>query len=186
MENMKVTRSWGWAAALIVIVAGLAVAAMLLIIPARAQQTQVCCPAVLVQWQPQSILETKFRARVIDDSVKIVKALREIASNPKIGEEEFTALIEKTYFSTPRLYTDVGWVEGVSKVLAQLKQIIKPGSQPAITSLSVMVEYEPYAGVADPAKDVDASAKVVFTFSASPGENQGGGTLRHSRICEII
>lgn len=186
MENGKVTRSWGVAVAIVAAVVLIAGAALLLMVPCRAQQPQACCPAIIVQWQPQSVLEAKFRARIVDDNVKILKGLKAIAANPEIGEKEFAGYIEKTYFRAPRLYTDGGWIEGVGDVLAWLKKIVKPGSQPAITSVSVVIDYEPFVGAKAPAEDIDASAKVVFTFSASPGDNMGAGTLKHSRVCEII
>jgi hypothetical protein len=186
MENTKVTKNWGIAAivaAAVIIIAG---AALLLMVPARAQQPPACCPAVIVQWQPQSILEAKFRARVIEDNVMILKGLKAIAANPAIGEKEFADIIGKTYFRTPRVYTSGGWIEGVPGVLAWLKETIKPRSQPTITSVSVVINYEPYAGAKGLADDIDASATIVFTFSASPDGYQGAGTLRHSRICEVI
>jgi hypothetical protein len=186
MENSKVTRSWGTAAAVLAAVVCIAAAALTLTTTAKAQQPAACCPAVVIQWQPQSILEAKFRARILEDNASILKGLQAIADNPNITEKEMDGYVGKTYFRVPRLLTDKGWIEGWTNVLPVLKEFIKPRSHPVITSVSVVINYQPYAGAKLPEEDIDAGAKINFTFSASPDGRTGGGELKHSRICEII
>jgi hypothetical protein len=186
MENSKVTRSWGVAVAIIAAVVCIAAAALTLTTMAKAQQPAACCPAVVIQWQPQSILEAKFRARILEDNASILKGLQAIADNPKITEKEMDGYVGMTYFRVPRLLTDKGWIEGWPQVLPALKELIKPGSRPAITSVSVVINYQPYAGAKLPEDDIDALAKIQFTFSASPDGRTAAGDLKHSRVCEVI
>jgi len=186
MENSKVTKSWGVAVAIIAAIVCITAAALTLTTTAKAQQAPPCCPAVIVQWQPHSILEAKFRAQILEDNVFILKGLQAVADNPNITEKDLEGYFGNTYFREPRLLTDDGWVVGISKVLVLLKKIIKPGSHPAITSVSVVIGYQPYANAKTVADDIDAVANIQFTFSASPETKAGGGSLKHSRICEVI
>lgn len=186
MENGKVTRTWGVAAAVVATIVCIAAAALAITALARAQQAPPCCPAVVIQWQPQSILEAKFRARILEDNASILKGLQAVADKPDITGKEMDGYVGNTYFRTPRLWMDGGWIEGWERVLPLLRKIIKPGSHPAITSVSVVIEYQPYAKAESPATDIDAVAKVQFTFSASPDGRICAGELKHSRVCEII
>jgi len=186
MENTKVTRSWGVAVAIVAAVVCIAAAALTLTTVAKAQQAPACCPAIIFQWQPHSIIEAKFRARILEDNVSILRGLQEVAKNPNITEKELEVYFGGTYFREPRLLTDVGWVTGIEKVLVELKKIIKPGSLPAITSVSVVINYQAYAGEKLREDDIDARAMIQFTFSASPDGRTGGGELKHSRVCEVI
>ena len=162
MENVKVTKHWGTAAVFIAVVVFVAAAILLFLVPARAQQAQACCPAVIIQWQPQSIVEAKFRERILKDNVLIEQGLKAIADNPSMSPE--------------------GW----DQVLPLLKRIIRSGSAPVITSVSVVLDYLPYAGAERPEEDMDVVAHIQFTFSTGPDDPVGGGELKHSRLCPII
>lgn len=189
MENMKIARSWGVAAAVVAAVVCIAGAALTLTSLAKAQQTPPCLPAVTVQWQPGSILEAKFSARIAEDSRDILNGLQALAKNPGLTAEEMMKYVGTTFLKAPRLWTDKGWVEGWDKVLPLLKEIIKPGSRPAVNSVAAFIEYIPYAGApeaSDPRADIDAVATVRITFSASPRDNILAGEMKHSRVCEII
>jgi len=153
---------------------------------ARAQQAQACCPAVITHWQPGSILETKFTARIIEDNRVIINGFQALAENPGLTAKEMMRIMGGTYFRTPRLLTKSGWVEGWEKVLPLFKEIIVRDSRPAIDTVSVVIEYQPFAGAKTPADDIDAVAKIQFSFSASPGGTTAAGELKHSRVCEII
>jgi hypothetical protein len=174
------------AVAIIAAIVCIAAAALSITALARAQQTPPCCPAVVVQWQPQSILETKFTARILEDNKAILNGLQAFAKNPQLTPGDMMAYVGNTYLKTPRLWTKEGWIDGWEKVLPLLKKIILQGSHPAIGSVSAVIEYVPYAGAREPASDIDARATVRMTFSASPGDNILGGALCHSRICEIV
>jgi len=187
MENTKVTRSWGVAVAIIAAVVCIAAAALTFTTVAKAQIGQAALPAVVVQWQPQSILETKFAARVNEDNAIIVKALNRLAGerSEKL-EKEVMADLKRTYLKAPKIWKDGGWIEGFEPVFSKLKDIITRGSVPQITSVSIVIEYLATTGETDQHKDIDARAAVRVTFSASPGDNILEGTLKHSRVCEII
>ncbi len=142
--------------------------------------------AIVTHWQSGSVLETKFAARILEDNKAILNAFQALAKNPQMTEKDMTDHVGATYFRTPRLLTKAGWVEGWEQVLPLLKEIIVPGSRPAIETVSVVIEYQPYAGAKTPEEDIDAVAKIQFSFSASPSDNTGGGELKHRRICEIL
>jgi hypothetical protein len=186
MENTKVTRSWGVAVAIVATVVCIAAAALSVTSSARAQQVPTCCPAVIVQWQPQSVLETMFSARIGADNQAILNGLQAFAKNPGLTPEDIMHYVGNTYLNTPRLWTKAGWVEGWGKILPLLKDIISPTSHISINTVSVIIEYQPYMGMKDPAQDIDARAKITMTFSASPGNNILSGGLCHSLICEIF
>jgi hypothetical protein len=187
MDNAKVTRTWGVAVAIIAAVVCIAAAALSVTGLARAQQSPAsCCPAVAVQWQPGSVLETMFSARVAEDNKAVLNGLQAFAKNPDLSPADMRGYVGNTYLSTPRLWTKAGWVEGWDNVLPLLKKIITPASHISINTISVVIEYQPYMGAKDPADDIDARATIRMTFSASPGDNIMGGGLCHSRICEIV
>jgi len=146
----------------------------------------VCGPAVIVHWQPGSVLETKFTARVLEDNKAILDGFQALAKNPRLTVDDMIGYMGGTYFRTPRLLTGSGWVEGWDRVLPPLKKIIVRGSRPAIEAVSIVIEYRPFAGARTPADDIDAVARIQFSFSASPGGNTGAGELKHSRVCEIL
>jgi len=187
MENSKITKSRGVAAAIVAAIVFIAAAALTISTPAKAQTSRPVLPAVVVQWQPQSILETKFAARVNEDNGIILGALNKLAKKrTKALETEATNDLKKTYLKTPKLWKDGGWVEGIDPVFSELKNIISQGSVPQITSVSIVIEYQTKAGITDINNDIDAIARIRVTFSASPGGNILEGTLKHRRICDII
>lgn len=186
MDNAKVTRTWGVAAAIIAAVVGVAAAALSISTLAKAQVSQQALPSVVVQWQPQSILETKFMARINEDNKIILGGLQALAKDPEMTPEAVADRFKDTYLRTPRLWTKTGWVDGWEKVLPQIRGLIARGSRPVITSVSAVIEYLPSTGAPTAAEDIDARATIRVTFSASPGENILSGVLCHSRICEIV
>lgn len=187
MENSKITRSWAVAVAIVAAVVCVAAAALTISTMAKAQTSQAGLPAVVVQWQPQSILETKFVARVNEDNALILRALKKLAGErTEKLEKEVIADLKRTYLKTPKIWKDGGWIEGFEPVFSKLKDIIAKGSVPQIISVSIVIEYLATTGETDQRKDIDAVATVRMTFSASPGDNITEGTLKHSRVCEII
>lgn len=186
MEHVKIARSW-WAAVLVLAVAAVAVALVFWISsPATAQMGQPSLPAVVVQWQPQSILETKFAARVAEDNVVVLGVLRDLAAGKDLTADEMASRLAKTYLAKPRLWTAQGLAEGWEGVLKGLKAVIARGSQVCLQSASALIDYRPYAEAATPKEDIDAVATVRVAFSASPGDNILEGQLLHSRLCPIL
>ncbi len=185
MDNVKVAKTWGAAAAIIAAIMCVVAAALGVTAPAGGQQGQPCSPAVVIQWQPQSILETKLSARIIEDNKAILNGLQALAKDPRLTEKDMMGYLGNTYLRTPRLWTKDGWVEGWANVLPKLKVIIARDSRPVINAVSALIEYRPYAGAKTPAEDIDALVTVRMTFSASPGDNILTGRLQHSRPCPI-
>src|SRR5512141_29909 len=184
MKNAKVPKGRGAAVAIIVAVVGVAAAALALTAPAAGQQSQPCSPAVVIQWQPQSILETLLLARITEDNKAILNGLQALAKNSGLSETDMMSYVGNTYLRTPSLYTRAGWVEGWAEVLPLLKSIITHDTKPVINSVSAVIEYLPLAeGVRLPEKDIDARVTIKMTFSASPGDNILMGALSHSRPC---
>lgn len=187
MENTKVTKSWGAAVAILAAIVCITAAALTLTTTAKAQQAPPCCPAVVTHWLPQPVLEAKFRERVLRDNQGILNGLQAFAKYPDMTSADMSKYVGKTYLADPRLWVEKkGWVEGWDKILPELKNIIHPDSSLAITSVTVLIEYLPYTGAEKPETDIDAIAKVRMTFSASPDGYAVEGTLKHSRVCEII
>ena len=175
MEKSNLTRTWGIAAIIIAAVVILAGLGLWITIPAKAQQNPPCCPAVTIQWQPQSILESVVSARIIEDNKAILNGLQALAKNAQLSPEEMTTYVGNTYLRHPRLLTKEGWVEGWENVLPKLKTIIAQGSHPAIQSVSALIIYQAYANAPTPDKDIDARIQVRMTFSASPGDQYHRG-----------
>ena len=186
MENVKVTRTWGVAAAIVAAIVCVAAAALAITTLAKAQTAPPCCPAVVNHWLPQPILESKFTERVLRDNKDILNGLQAFVKDPDMTADGMMKYVAATYLRTPRFWTKMGWVEGWDNVLPALKAVISRDSHPIITSITVLIEYQPFTGAAEPAKDIDAVAKIRMTFSASPGGQTFEGTLKHSRVCEII
>jgi hypothetical protein len=183
---MRITRSWGVATAVIAAIVCIAAAALTLTSLAKAQQTPPCIPAATIQWQPGSILEAKFLAHITEDGRAVLNGLQALAKNPGLTPDDMMKYVGTTFLKVPRLWTKTGWIEGWDNVLKELKTIVRPGSQPVITSVSATIEYLPYDGISKPDADIDAVARIRLTFSASPGDNILAGELKHSRVCEII
>ncbi|GEM_PF-3255164 len=186
MERPNVGKTWGIAAAILVVV--LASAGLLLWTssPAKAQAGQECCPSVFVQWRPGSILEAKFAARLAEDNSSIQNGLQAFAKNRDMTPDDMLEYVGNTYLRGPRLWTSHGWIDGWEAILPLLKEIILPGSRPVIHTVSAAIEYQPLLGAKDPAADIDAVATVQMTFSASPADTILVGKLCHSRICEVL
>jgi hypothetical protein len=188
MESSRATRSWGTAALILAAVVCVAAAALSVTTVARAQTGQAGCPSVIIQWQPQSVLETMFRARILEDNKAIMNGLRILADHPETTADQMKRLVGHTYLKTPHLWVNGKWIDDWPDVLDALKGILHKDSQIAINSVSAVIEYQTYDQVLKPgaAADIDARVTVTMTFSASPGDNILKGELKHSRVCEII
>ena len=196
MEKARVGWSWGAVAAIIVVILGV-VAVFLWISPsAKGEMGQVpsppasgpkspeCIPPAVVQWQSGTVLESMIAAKVLEDNRAIKNALQALAKNPGMTSGDMLKYVGHTYFKNPRLWTPSGWVEGWDSVLPLLKKIVAGSESISIDTASVYLEYQPFLGAKTPADDIDAVAKIIFTFSAREGDPPGGGELKHSRICE--
>lgn len=215
MENSKVTRSWGVAVAIIAAVVCIAAAALTLTNLAKAQQTPQPGTAVVTYWLPQPVLEAKFRERILKDNEAIAAVLKALADPPRARPDQKSlkdnmaiaevlnvladpqkawtdernlpvGLFPNTYLANARLWTKTGWSEKWPEILGELKAIFAQGGQPVITSVTVLIEYQPNIGIKELALDIDAIARIRMTFSASPDGHVFEGTLKHSRVCEII
>jgi hypothetical protein len=145
-----------------------------------------------VQWQPQSIIETKLVARILENNKFLISKLDELASQPTQPTEKdvqtWMAEFKNTYLRSPRLWSDKEGGREWGQVLPALWRIVHGSKDITITSISAMIEYIPYDQVAAPAAkdDVDAIIRIRVTFSASPGDNVLEGDLKHRRVCEIL
>lgn len=198
MEKAKVGWSWGAVAAIIVVILGV-VAVFLWISPsAKGEMAQVpppppngptspeCIPPAIVHWQSGTVLESMIAAKVLEDNRSIKNGLQALAKNPGMTREEMLKYVGHTYYKNPRLWTKSGWVEGWDAVLPLLRDIVAGSDTISIDTVSAHIEYQPFLGAKTPADDIDAVAKIIFTFSAKEGDPPGGGELKHSRICEWI
>jgi hypothetical protein len=215
MENTKVTRSWGVAVAIVAAVVCIAAAALTLTTVAKAQQTPQPGTAVVTHWLPQPVLEAKFRERILKDNQAIAEVLNALADPPRARPDQKIlkdnkaiaelldaladpqrswtdeknlpgGLFPNTYLANARLWTKTGWSGDWLEILKELKAIFAQGGQPVITSVTVLIEYQPNIGILDINNDIDAIAKIRMTFSASPDGHVLEGTLKHSRVCEVI
>jgi len=184
MEKVNVTRTWGITAVVLATIVGAAALFLWVSSPAKAQTGPGCCPPVTIQWQPQSVLEAMFVARIVEDNLAIKNGLQALAKNPDMTVADMMKYVENTYLKTPRLWTRAGWVEGWEEILPVLKGIVAHSESISINTASAVIEYQPF----DPEKkevDIDARATVRMTFSASPANCIMGGDLYHSRVCDI-
>jgi hypothetical protein len=186
MEKARVGWSWGAAAAIIVVILGVLAILLWYSPPAKGQRARTASPPVVIQWQPQSDMETKLRARVAADNTAILGALEALAAGKP--DKEFTDVLARTYLHSPRFMNGGQWVEGTEGVLKALKGVFRdhktaPGTID-LDSVSALIELQAYAGATEPGLDTDAVATIQLTFSASPGGNILEGGLKHSRICE--
>ncbi len=188
MESSKATRSWGTAALILAAVVCIAAAALSVTNAARAQTGPSCCPSVIIQWQPQSVLETMFRARILEDNKAIMNGLQALAIIPDLTVAENDGSDRPYVSQAPHLWMNGKWIDEWPAVLDALKGIIHKDSRISINSVSAVIEYQTYDQVLKPgaAADIDARVTVTMTFSASPGDNILKGELKHSRVCEII
>jgi hypothetical protein len=182
MEKVNVARTWGIAGVILALVVGIAALFLWISSPVKAQTSPGSCPPITVQWRSGSVLETMFAARVAEDNIAIKNGLQALAKNPEMTVDQMLKYVGNTYFKHLRLWTKSGWVETWEKVLPLLKEIVAGSRSISINTVSVLIEYQPYTN-ADP--DIDAIAQIRMSFSASPGDNFGEGTLKHSRVCPI-
>jgi hypothetical protein len=179
MEKVNITRTWGIAAIVILAIIGFVAAFLLVSAPARMQAAMPGAVAITAQWKAQSILESKFIARVIEDN----KGIKEKFEKGAVPEEAFKG----TYLQKLRIWNNDKreWIVG-GDAYAAFKTIVTNPKTLCIDSISIAIEYMPYVEGASLETDVDAVATVRITFSASPGENIGEGELLHRRVCPII
>lgn len=179
MERGNITRTWGIAFIIILAIVGLVVAFLLVSAPSRAQAAMPAGPSISVQWRAQSILESKFIARVIEDNKKIAAAFGKTLR----PEEAF----QGTYLQKLRIWDNDKreWRTGEDAYRA-FAEIVKDPKAFSVDSISIVIDYQPYAGAASAETDVDAVATVRITFSSSPGDNIAEGDLLHRRLCPII
>jgi hypothetical protein len=186
MKNGKITRSWGVATAIVAAIVCIAGGMLAISSIAEGQGPETCCPVIINHWLPQPILEAKFRERILRDNQDILNGLQAFAKNPDMTPADMAKYVGHTYLKNPRFWTSHGWLDGWANILPALQAVIHAESRPAITSVTVVIEYQPYTGAPTPTLDIDAEAIIKMTFSASPGDNTFEGALKHSRICEII
>ncbi|HDT14107.1 MAG TPA: hypothetical protein ENO03_07095 [Candidatus Aminicenantes bacterium] len=196
MEKAKVGWSWGAAAAVLVVILGVLAFFLWYSPPAKGEMGQTPSPPpkgptsteglppAIVQWQSGTVLESMLAAKILADNRDIKNGLQALAKNPGMTREEMLKYVGHTYYKNPRLWTDSGWVEGWEEVLPRLKMIVAGSDTISIDTVSAHIEYQPYLGARTPAEDIDAVAKIIFTFTANAEDPPSGGGLKHSRICE--
>jgi hypothetical protein len=187
---MKITRRWRASAPVIMAGACIAAAAVSALCgaPPKTAAQQVL-PVVQIQWQPQTLLETRFAAKIAEDNkfllgklIALAKAGDQMSEQARAGwKEGFGA----TYLSNPRLWIDGKWVDGLDNILDALKSVVKGSATISIDAASALIAYKEHAGK-EKDQDIDAVAKIRVTFSASPGGMILEGELCHSRLCPII
>jgi hypothetical protein len=185
MNDKKIASGWLVATGIILAVLIIAVAALWLSTTAKAQLVKEGLPAVSIQWQPQSILETRFAAKITEDNRTIRKALLALAGKPGLSVDEMASLIGTTYLKKPRFWVDGKWEEGWTNVLPHIKKAVEGSASLSIDSVTALIEYRVRDQGRTPEEDIDAVATVRMTFSASPGGYILEGMLRHSRVCVI-
>lgn len=178
MEKINITKTWAIAAIVILAIIGLVAAFLLVSAPARMQAAMPGGAGISVQWGAQSILESKFVARVIEDN-RAIKAAFESSAPPK---EAFRG----TYLQNLRVWNDTsrGWMAG-EDAYAEFKKIVTDPKKLSIDWFSIAIEYRPYVEGTSLENDVDAVATIRITFSASPGGYIAEGELLHRRVCTI-
>jgi len=187
---MKVTRRWRTSAAVIMAAACVAAAAVSVLCGAPPRMAaQQAMPVVQIQWQPQTLLETRFAAKIAEDNKFLLGKLNDLSrASDEMSEEAKAGWkkgFENTFLSNPRLWVDGNWHDGLDNILNALKPIVKGSVTISIDAASAIIEYKEHAGK-EKDKDIDAVANVRVTFSASPGGMVLEGTLCHSRLCPII
>jgi hypothetical protein len=187
MENTKVTKSWGVAAAIIAAVICIAAAAFSVWTVAQTKPANPCMPPVSIQWMPQTILETRFAAKIVEDNKFLKAKLDELAQlKSKKDFDGWEDGFASTYLLDPSFWTGKEWVKGWARVKPLLKEIVDGSQGVSIDAVSGIIEYKPRFREEPAETDIDAVITIRVTFSASPGGNILEGTLKHSRVCEII
>jgi hypothetical protein len=189
MNKGKVVRAWGAAAAVIAAGAGVAAIGALVWCGAPSAARAQSLPAVSVQWQPQTLLETRVVAKVIEDGKLLKAELDKLARKPGVPDNEYKKAWKErfrdTHLSDPRFWTGSGWKQGWEDALEDIYGRVKDSPAVSIDALSAVIEYKEYAGN-DKDQDIDAIIRIRVVFSASPGDNILEGELCHRRICEIV
>jgi hypothetical protein len=186
MDKMRIT---GSGRAVIIAAAVFVAATVVLIWFGAPQETkaQQAMPSVAIQWQPQTLLETRFAAKITEDNLFLLGKLKALAGEgevmPAQSMSSWKEGFGKTYLSKPRLWVAGKWVEGLDKVLEALRPLVRGSRRISIDAVSAIIEYKETAGREN---DIDAIARVRVTFSASPEGMILEGTLCHSRPCPII
>lgn len=187
---MKVTMRWRTSAVVIVAAACVAAAAGSVWCGAPPKMAaEQAMPVVSVQWQPQTLLETRFAAKVSEDNKFLLQKLIALSkAGDRMSDEARAGWKEgfgSTYLSNPRLWIAGKWVEGLDNILDALKPVVKGSTTISIDAASVIIEYKEHVGK-EKEKDIDAVANIQVTFSASPDVMIMNGRLCHSRVCPII
>jgi hypothetical protein len=193
MQNERPARSWGIAA---VAVAAVAILLLILIVSggisvksaAQTREGKAKGAPVTLQWQPQSLIEARFHARLLQDVDILKERLDHLAGaqtcpDPADWEKTFS----NHFLKNPRLWADGNVTETWKDVLPELYKIVKGSKDVTVNFAWGVIEYVPYDRVKKPRpeEDVDFIFKIKVTFSASPGDNVLEGELSHRRVCEI-
>lgn len=147
-----------------------------------AAQPQRSPRSVTVQWQPQSIVETKLLAKVEADNKLLIDKLMAMAAAPDSQDpEEWAKAFSGTYLRSPRLWTDdPAPNENWPNVFNRLRQVLRGVADIHVDALHVLIEYLPPVE----GSDLDLRARIKLTFSLSSGEDPIlEGTLCHRKIC---
>jgi hypothetical protein len=190
MDNIKLTKKRRTVASAVVAAAcvGAAVVSAWCGAPPK-MAAQQAMPVVQVQWQPQTLLETRFAAKIAEDNKFLFKKLVALSgAGAEMSERERAVWKEgfgNTYLSNPRLWVAGRWHDGLDNVLNALKPIVKGSMTISIDAVSAIIEYKEHAGK-EKEQDIDAIARIRVTFSASPDGMILEGGLCHSRLCPII
>lgn len=186
MENSKITKSWGVTAAIVAAIVCIAAAAFSVWTVAQTKPASPCMPTVSIQWMPQTILETRFAAKVVEDNKLLKRKLDELAHLRTAKElDGWEDGFANTYLRDPGFWTGKEWVKGWAKVKPLLKEIVNGSQDVSIDTTTAIIEYKPYEGADSLKTDIDAVITIRVSFSASPGGNILEGTLKHSRVCDI-
>jgi len=189
MKKANGARAWGAPAT--VFAAVVCIVAMGALVWCGAQTAAVAqsMPTVSVQWQPQTLLETRVVAKIVEDSKFLKAELDKLARKTGDPDDDYKkAWKEKfkdTHLNNPRFWTETGWKKGWDEALGEIYTRIKGRPAVSIDALSAVIEYREYAGN-EKTSDIDAIIRTTVAFSASPGDNILEGELCHRRVCEIV
>ena len=186
MNSKRVTMSWSVAAAIFAALVCIAAAAVSALPVAQTRPGAPCPPLVTIQWQPQTLLETRFAAKILEDNKLLKAKLDELAQGKVKSVDDWVAAFQTTYLKEPSLWTGKTWEHGWAKILPLLKDIVSGSAGVSIDSVSALIEYKEFVKGTPFEEDVDAVCRIKTTFSASPGDNILEGLLRHQRPCIIV
>jgi hypothetical protein len=141
---------------------------------------------VTIQWQPQTLLETRFADKILEDNKLLKAKLDDLAQGKVKSVDDWAAAFRMTYLKEPSLWTGKTREHGWTKILPLLKNIVSGSAGVSIDSVSALIEYKPFIEGTPFEKDVDAVCRIKVAFSASPGNNVLEGSLCHQRPCIIV